>query len=383
MTINAEAVGRGELRLFHTADFHLGSPFACLDMREGEARRREQLDVFAAALGRAAESGCSAILIAGDLFDCGYVDRETVREVFGLLGRAGMPVVIAPGNHDPMTRGGVYSMKDMPDNVFIFDSPEMTYFDFPELRLRVHGYAFESERYTDDPLSADISLAENCFNVLLAHADIYSPLSTYAPINLRQLEAIGFDYVALGHVHKFEDPIRLGRTLLSYSGFPIGRSFDECGKGGALTVTLSSNTPLTANAERVILTDKQYLSERIDVTGATSRSDLISAIRSHVSQKGYGSETSLRLYLEGSVDPALPTDVLLSATDLGLAMLDIRNDTLPVFDGEYLENDLTLRGALYRQLLPRLTDADPRERRVAAAALRMGLAAIEGRSVLS
>ena len=384
MTTSINNRSKDKLRLFHTADFHLGSPFSGLDARSSESRRREQLDIFTTAISHAKDDGCVAILIAGDLFDCGYVDRQTVRSVFKLLGEVGIPVIIAPGNHDPMTRTGVYSAKDIPDNVFIFDSPEMSYMDFPRLHLRIHGYAFDSERYTDDPLSSgEICLAPNCYNLLLAHADIYSPISTYAPINLKQLESVGFDYVALGHIHKYEEPLRLGKTLVAYPGFPIGRSFDECGFGGALTVTLSPSEAFAASAERIILSDKRYLSESLDVTGASGRNELVSAIKKYVADKGYGRETSLRLHLTGSVDPALHCDPLLTASDLGLAMLDIRNDTLPVLNVEYLENDLTLRGALYRQLLPGLNDPDPRKRKVAAEALRMGLAAIEGRAVLS
>lgn len=374
----------GELRLFHTADFHLGSPFSGLDVRASESRRREQLEIFAAAISQAKEKGCAAILIAGDLFDCGYVDRQTVKSVFDILGGVGMPVIISPGNHDPMTRGGVYSAKDMPENLFIFDSPQMSYLDFPELHLRIHGYAFESERYTDDPLSSgEISVAPNSYNVLLAHADIYSPLSTYAPINMKQLESVGFDYVALGHIHKYDEPVRIGKTLVAYSGFPVGRSFDECGFGGALTVTLSPSETFTASAERIILSDKRYISESLDVTGVSGRNELSAAIKKYVSDRGYGRETSLRLHLTGSVDPAFHCDPLLSASDLGLALLDLRNDTLPILNVEYLENDLTLRGALYRQLSPDLNHPDPYRRKVAAEALRMGLAAIEGRAVLS
>ena len=371
----------GDLRLFHAADFHLGSPFSGFDIRESEQRRAELIDAFAASLSEAVKMGCGAILIAGDLFDCGYVDRDTVKKVFGLLGGTGIPVVISPGNHDPMVRGGVYSTADLPDNIYIFDSPELSYFDFPELSLRVHGYAFESERYTSDPLSAEIVLSDSFFNVLCAHGDIYSPISTYAPINLRQLEAVGFDYVALGHIHKYTEPLKLGGTLVAYSGFPEGRSFDECGFGGALAVTLSREGSFPAEASRIILSKRQYLSESLDVTGLSAKGEVIEAIKGYVSSKKYGKETALRITLTGSTSPSLPTEITADAKEMGLAYLEIRNDTLPIFEAEYLENDVTLRGALYRQLLPKLTDPDPETRRITVGALRMGLAALEGKPI--
>ena len=43
---------------------------------------------------------------------------------------------------------------------------------------------------------------------------------------------------------------------------------------------------------------------------------------------------------------------------------------------------MTLRGALYRELLPLLRDGDSSQRIVAADALRAGLAAIDGRTIL-
>ena len=56
-------------------------------------------------------------------------------------------------------------------------------------------------------------------------------------------------------------------------------------------------------------------------------------------------------------------------------------ETLPQMDGDYLERDTTLRGELYRTLLPKLTSENADERRLASRALRIGLAAIDGRSV--
>ena len=374
-----QTINKGELKLLHTADLHLGSPFSGLDIRSSEQRRRGQVESFSRALQKAKECGCSAVLIAGDLFDCGYADGDTVNRAFEILGECGMPVIISPGNHDPYVAGGIYSSRSIPDNIHIFDSPEMSRIDLPEIGLSVHGYAFDSERYTSDPLASGIELFPGHFNVMCAHGDAYSPISTYAPINLPQLERLGLDYVALGHVHKISDPIRLGRTLLAYSGFLEGRSFDECGYGGAIIVTLSGDREAVAEAERVILSDKRYLTHTLDVTGAAGRSDLLSDIRKYIEESRLGKETCLRITLVGNVDPRTPDSLSISADEMGLALLEIQNETLPIFNAEYLENDITLRGALYRQLLPSLNSPDPETRKVAVGALRMGLAALDGR----
>lgn len=379
MNQNIQKNSKRELKIFHTADLHLGSPFSGFDLKTGEARRRGLVDTFAESLRLAKNEGCEAVLIAGDLFDCGYADGETVSRTFEILENCGMAVVISPGNHDPYTDGCIYASHALPKNVSVFTSPEMSRIELSELGLCVHGFAFDSERYTSDPLSSGVELCDGLFNVMCAHGDISSPISVYAPINLPQLGEMGLDYVALGHIHKYSEPIRVSETLVAYSGFPEGRSFDECGYGGALIVTLSMDTSPVARVERVILSERRYISDTVDVTGAVGRSDLVAAVKKYVETNGLGMETCLRLTFVGNVDPCAPVSVSLTAEELGLSLLELENDTLPIFEAEYLENDITLRGALYRQLLPSLKSADPETRKVAVGALRMGLAALEGR----
>ena len=69
------------------------------------------------------------------------------------------------------------------------------------------------------------------------------------------------------------------------------------------------------------------------------------------------------------------------ARSAGIAYLELVDEPLPLLDGDYLERDTTLRGELYRTLLPKLTSENADERRLASRALRIGLAAIDGRSV--
>jgi hypothetical protein len=122
--------------------------------------------------------------------------------------------------------------------------------------------------------------------------------------------------------------------------------------------------------------------ESVDVTGAETSSEILSVIERTVTEKGYGEETSLRVILTGSVSPELSAFVKADAALLGLSMLEIENATSPVYDDAMLKNDVSLRGALYRRLLPALSSDDKRERAVAAEALRLGLAALDGKQIM-
>lgn len=60
--------------------------------------------------------------------------------------------------------------------------------------------------------------------------------------------------------------------------------------------------------------------------------------------------------------------------------LEVVDRTLPLLDGALLEKDGTLRGALYRRLLPALTSEDEQLRITASRALVLGLDALAEQS---
>ena len=76
-----------------------------------------------------------------------------------------------------------------------------------------------------------------------------------------------------------------------------------------------------------------------------------------------------------------PVAVAEIAAQLGLEYLEILDRTLPFIDGEYLERDSTIRGELYRTLLPRLMSENAEEKHLAVRALRIALAAIDGKRI--
>ena len=371
---------KGSLRIIHISDIHLDSPFAGLDVKTSEARRCEHREAFLSALGLATEKGCELMLISGDLFDCGYVTEETVSLVLSAIGKCPYPVVLCPGNHDPYTPNGIYSRKALPENLYIFTREEMDRFDFDSLGVSVHGYAFLSNRYFHDPFDSGYELKEGYINLLCAHTELEEVIPKFAHIKSSRFDGSGFAYAALGHVHKHSEPVSAGSTVYSYGGFAFGRSFDELGFGRMLLVDIDRDAGVTA-IESLQISDKQYAIDSLDVSGAEETQDVLSRIAALISERGYGEETSLRVVLGGTVSP----DLILpepNGAELGVALLQIENDTLPILDTEYLEGDVSLKGALYRQLLPKLRSDDARERRVAAEALRIGLCALEGKSFI-
>ena len=166
---------------------------------------------------------------------------------------------------------------------------------------------------------------------------------------------------------------------MAYAGFPMGRGFDELGNGSALEIALDRSKGSVA-LTRLVLSTQRYVIEALDITGAARSGDAVEKLQRLISEKGYGTETCLRVVLTGAVTPGFPAELSLGRETFGTALLEIRNDTVPLYDADALESDPTLKGAFYRELCEQLRSPDEYSRRVAAEALRIGLLALDGRS---
>ncbi|MBQ9783780.1 MAG: exonuclease SbcCD subunit D [Clostridia bacterium] len=370
------------MKLLHTADLHLDSPFCATDAHSAEARREGQRRVLERIFACASQEKCDMILIAGDLFDSKYVTPETAQLACRLFREAACPVVIAPGNHDPYGNGSFYKNCDLPENVYVFSSTEVQCLEFPELRTRVFGYAFTSPALTVSPLGeAEPPAKEGWTHLLCAHAELSAPMSRYCPLTVGDIARFGIDYAALGHIHNRPQDDSAEGVCIRYSGFAEGRSFDELGEGGVWIVTLEPGEP--ARLERRVISQQRYCLDEVDLSRCVETAELRSAIRERAAAYETLEGTHLRLFLTGTVEPEQLADLPGMARELQgtLASLELRDLTLPLTDTKALSQDITLRGAFYRALYSQLMDDAPAVRKRAAQALQIGLAAIDNHRI--
>lgn len=368
------------IKVLHCADLHLDSPLTALDISRSETRRMELRAAFTSLTLSAKMNKADFLLISGDLFDGAYVSRETV----ALLCRefAAIPecyVIIAPGNHDPYTPTSYYNRAEFPENVYIFDSPELSCFDFPDKNTTVYGWAFTSSHMENCPLEGFTVEDPSKINLLVAHGDFDVNESQYCPIGRETLAGCGFDYAALGHIHTHNGVENIGNGYVAYSGCLEGRGFDECGIKGALLVLIEKETELSLAARFVRFCKRCYADETCDVSGAETNADLLDKLRALIAEKHYGDDTALRVRLVGNVSGELKPSPAFLAEQFGqMFILEIVDETLPLADGSKLADDPTLRGEYYRSLRAQLESDDADEREIAVMALRYGLAALSG-----
>ena len=348
------------LKILHSADWHLDSPFTSLPgaLRAKLRQAQRQLPDLVAELCRSRE--CDLVLLSGDLFD-GSPSRETVPRVQGALARCGVPVCIAPGNHDPWGLESPWQ-EEWPENVHIFRGG-MTCLDYPELDCRVYGAGYES---MDCPPMLEGFRAEGesrwCLGVL--HGDPVNLSSPYCPITRAQVQESGLNYLALGHIHA-GGSFQAGETLCAWPGCPMGRGWDETGQKQVLVVDLEQ----PAKMEAISLALPQFHDLQ-----AESQGDGLSALEAVLPPAQSQDLFRVTLTGIGPVDTRALEDRFSQ-----LAYLELRDETQLSVDPFTLAGEDSLRGVYFRLLKERLEAGEDEDTIRLAADLSARL--LDGREV--
>ena len=220
------------IKILHSGDWHLDSPFQGRNADQAEFLRQELLKIPGKLADICREEDCDLVLLSGDLFDGAYTPN-TYKTVYDALEKMGVPVFVSPGNHDYISPDSPYEKEIWPENVHIFKSQQIGWEELPGLNLRVYGAGFQS---MDCPSVLKDFRAEG-IAVGVFHGDPTQANSPYNPVKKIQAAQSGLRYLALGHVHK-DDGFWAGDTLCAWPGCPMGRGWDEQGEKGVLIVSV-------------------------------------------------------------------------------------------------------------------------------------------------
>ncbi len=309
------------LRFLHLADLHLETNFGG---KEGtRARLREAtLEAFDAAVELALVRDLDAVLIAGDAFDDPLLSRRTeLRFLRGLrrLADGGVTVVIACGNHDPGGAGkrmallGLEENGDWRERIHLVGKASPKVLSIPNRSGEPTGIVVAAG-HTSDRVERNLAAgfapqATDLPVVGLLHTQVHQARgatehSPYAPCAHEDLEHLGYDYFALGHVHIRQRPFE--DLPAWYAGNIQGRNSRERGEKGGLVVELHRGEP--AVVEFVPLgpviwehASVEDLSACVTATDLTEH--LTPIVKDHLSQ-AQGREVALVLELTGTCQAA-------------------------------------------------------------------------------
>lgn len=268
-------------RFVHTADIHLDSPLRTLALRNpdlaeliGTATRR----AFTAIVDLCLDEQVDALLLSGDLYDGDQTSMKTARFLAGEMRRlheAGTRTFVVRGNHDALSR--ITRELVLPPSVKVFGGrAETVDLSAGTIDVAVHGISFSQPQAPDSLLPKYRPPQAGSVNIALMHTSLAgSPgHDVYAPCSPADLMAAGFDYWALGHVHKRSLP--KGERAVVMPGMPQGRDINEGGRKSVTLVTVADDR--TVALEERFTSIAEFRRVAVDLSGAAEMRDAVAGI---------------------------------------------------------------------------------------------------------
>lgn len=228
-------------KFIHAADLHLDSPLLGLAHYEGapeEALRGATRRALENLVHVALEEEVDFVIIAGDVYDGDWPDHNTglffVRQM-ARLRDAKIPVYLISGNHD--AQSVVTKSLQLPENIHRFPTKKAATIQLEDIGVAIHGQGFATRAVSAD-LSANYPKAvPGAYNIGVLHTSLtgYEGHDTYAPCTVEGLKKLGYDYWALGHIHK-QEAVRVFEPAIWFPGNLQGRHIRETGPKGCLVV---------------------------------------------------------------------------------------------------------------------------------------------------
>lgn len=242
------------MKILHTSDWHLGQMLYSYDRTEEYRHFFNQLkEILRWEMP-------DAMLVSGDIFDVSNPSaaiarmfKDTILELHSLV--PDMKIIITAGNHDSASRididrnlwksggihviggldrkDGTYNFSDniikVTDKGYVVAVPFANRASLPKIK---NGKGGETELFSAAEEEVKRINVEGLPVVLMAHLAVAdcdmqghrdNPIGGFDTVDTDVFGA-GFDYVALGHIHK---PQCFRNRKIAYSGAPLAVSFDE------------------------------------------------------------------------------------------------------------------------------------------------------------
>ena len=351
------------MKFIHIADVHLGvRPDRG---KQWSNRRAEEIqESFDSILNICQEQRVDMLLIAGDLFDA-PPSMQQLKELDYKLKRLDVTkTVIIAGNHDYIEENSPWETYEFVSDTVVFPRDKAARIFFEDINVCVTGYSYGQREYRERLLERMRPGKEEAYNILLGHGGD----KQHMPFSKEKLGRLGFDYVALGHIHK---PAHILKNRMAFSGSLEPISYTDTGRRGYILgeVDEEKNTRIT-----FIPTNKRsYVNMALELEKGYTNGEIVSVVEDNI--KSIGADNIYRIMLKGNVDDDL--EINLSSLIRRYNINEVINKTQRDYDiDELLEmNENNLLG----RFIKALSDEDSEEDdEIRAKAMRYGIEALLG-----
>ena len=332
------------MKFVHIADMHFDTPFTLLSDRAnlGEIRRLDQRIAFKRMIEYIKENKIPYLFIAGDFYDNEYIRESTIDYINeGFKQIPETLIYITPGNHDPYLKNSFYSRYNWNENVKIFTSNVEK---IENDNFCIYGYGFE-DFYMKNSKIDEIEIEDkNKINILITHGSVdggygYDNERVYNPMSSSKLKQMGFDYIALGHIHKRGE---------FYPGSTVSLGFDELGEHGMIVGDIEKGR---VDLQFVRLDDKEFKEIELDVTNLNTIEELLEKIYELNLQEN----DLYKIILIGNRNFEINVYKLYKMIDIR-NIIKIKDKTQIGYDLQKLANNASLKGIFAKEMLDKLRD---------------------------
>lgn len=265
-----------QFSFIHAADIHLDSALHGLERYEGapvDEIRSATRRAFDNLIDLAIDEEVAFVSLAGDLYDGDWKDYNTGLYFVNRMNRlhvGGIRVFIVAGNHDAASQ--ITKHLRLPDNVTLFSTKQPEQVVLEDLGVAIYGQGFPTRAVIDDITQAYPQGDPHLFNIGLLHTclDGKPGHEPYAPCTVDGLRSKGYQYWALGHVHKreviSEDP------WIVFPGNIQGRHARELDPKGCTLVTVEEGE--VVNVEHRDLDVFRWSRCELDVSSSETADDV-------------------------------------------------------------------------------------------------------------
>ena len=287
------------MRFIHLADVHLGAvpDRGC----PWSSRREEEIwETFRRVIAGIRENPVDLLFIAGDLFHRQPLLRE-LKEVNNLFSTIpDTRVYLMAGNHDYIKADSFYRDFQWEKNVTFFKNEQLTCVKDEKLDVYVYGLSYEHQEIEASLYDGAQPQEGDGLHILLAHGGD----AKHVPMSIKTISASGFDYLALGHIHK---PEILLENRMAYAGSPEPLDMTETGPHGYFIGEIDTTSGHVTSLQFKEVCQAQYIPLVVNVTPQTTNTELSQIIADEIRKRG--ANNIYRFRIRGMRDPDISFDL--------------------------------------------------------------------------